>query len=330
MTVRKIAEIADFVQTFGQDVQAISTQEFDGLKRVSAQLAAPLVVLEAEGHLAVLQSNEVVVGDGDAVRVASQVLQDMRRVTRFFGVDHPFLLAQRRQQAQPRRGLRQVPAATRQGQLASAIEVLEPLKVEAPKASREHPHREEEVGPTRHPARPLWSQAPGGQDAVQVRVVLESATPRVEDRHATDLGAQMRGIAGDVQEALGHGAKEQAVERARIGEDQWAEVLRQGKNRMRVGRVQNFALPVSQPSGSGHALAFWAMPVATRVISASLMSAVVTASFVAAQGRRVAQCDGPKRPVLFAAEGVPIALQEGLAMLTHHIGHFEVGSAHGN
>jgi hypothetical protein len=33
-------------------------------------------------------------------------------------------------------------------------------------------------------------------------------------------------ITSDVQEALRHGAKEQAVERARIGEDEWAELLR--------------------------------------------------------------------------------------------------------
>jgi hypothetical protein len=60
------------------------------------------------------------------------------------------------------------------------------------------------------------------------------------------------------------------------------------------------------------------------------MSAVVTAGFVSAQSGCVAQLDGPKRSVLLAAKGMPVTLQEGLAMLPYHIGDFDIGSAHGN
>jgi hypothetical protein len=60
------------------------------------------------------------------------------------------------------------------------------------------------------------------------------------------------------------------------------------------------------------------------------MSAVVTAGFVSAQSGGVAQLDGPKRSVLLAAKGMPVTLQEGLAMLPYHIGDFDIGSAHGN
>ena len=73
MPVGKIAEIADFVQAFGQDVKQKSSQEFRCLQSLSAQLAPLLMVFEAEGHLTVLQSNQAVVGDGDAVSVARQV-----------------------------------------------------------------------------------------------------------------------------------------------------------------------------------------------------------------------------------------------------------------
>jgi hypothetical protein len=163
-----------------------------------------------------------------------------------------------------------------------------------------------------------------------MRVRLKLRSPRVEDRHAPDLGPQVLGIAGDVQETLGDGAKEQPIERARIGEDEWAEVLGQGKNRVFIRRVKDFTLSVGQPSGSGDALAFGAMPVAAGVISTPLMATGVTAGFVAAQGRGVAQLDGPKRPVLLTAQRMAIALQEGLAMLTHDIGDFEGGATHGN
>jgi hypothetical protein len=58
------------------------------------------------------------------------------------------------------------------------------------------------------------------------------------------------------------------------------------------------------------------------------MATGVTAGFVAAQGRRVAQLDSPEGSVLLTAQSVAIALQEGLAMLAHDIGHFDLGSVH--
>jgi hypothetical protein len=103
-----------------------------------------------------LQSHQTVVRDGDAVGVASQILENMRRITGFFGVDHPFLLPQRRQQAFPDFGLGEFPAATRQGQLALVIELLEPLDIESPKTPRENSHGQEKVGPTGHPTRAIW------------------------------------------------------------------------------------------------------------------------------------------------------------------------------
>ena len=53
---------------------------------------AALVILVAEGHLAVLQGHEPVVRDGDAMRRASQVGEDVLGILEgLFGVDHPLL-----------------------------------------------------------------------------------------------------------------------------------------------------------------------------------------------------------------------------------------------
>ncbi len=96
MTVCHETEIAYLVQPFGQNMQDKAAQKFDCVEGLGAQLAPSFMIFEAERHLAVLESHEAVVRDGDAVRIASQILEDMRRVTRFFGVDDPFLLIQRR------------------------------------------------------------------------------------------------------------------------------------------------------------------------------------------------------------------------------------------
>jgi hypothetical protein len=47
---------------------------------------------------------------------------------------------------------------------------------------------------------------------------------------------------------------------------------------------------------------------------------------MAPEGGGVAQLDGPQRPALPAVEGLAIAIEEGLAILAHHIGDLELGS----
>jgi hypothetical protein len=48
---------------------------------------------------------------------------------------------------------------------------------------------------------------------------------------------------------------------------------------------------------------------------------------MATEGGGAAQLDGPQRPALHTVERMAIALEEGLAILAHDIGDFELGSA---
>jgi hypothetical protein len=54
--------------------------------------------------------------------------------------------------------------------------MFESFQVELAEAPRQDAYRQEEVGPTGYPARAIWGQAPGGQDAVQVWVVTTTLT----------------------------------------------------------------------------------------------------------------------------------------------------------
>ena len=51
-------------------------------------------------------------------------------------------------------------------------------------------------------------------------VMVELLAPGMEHREAADLGPEMLGVAGDVLEGLGDGAKEQAIEHAGVLEGQ--------------------------------------------------------------------------------------------------------------
>jgi hypothetical protein len=96
------------------DVQHQTPQELHGVKRQGAQAVAALVSLVAEGHLAMLQGHEPVVGDGDAVGIAGQVLQDVSWVLHgLFGVDHPLRVAQGDEEPLPGWRLSECLTATR-------------------------------------------------------------------------------------------------------------------------------------------------------------------------------------------------------------------------
>jgi hypothetical protein len=47
------------------------------------------------------------------------------------------------------------------------------------------------------------------------------------------------------------------------------------------------------------------------------------------EGGGLAHGDGPQDPMLRAEEGGPIALEKGVAMLAHYLGHFEGRATHG-
>jgi hypothetical protein len=160
-------------------------------------------------------------------------------------------------------------------------------------------------------------------------VVLELPAPSMEDGHPTQLSPEMLGITGDVKEGLRHGAKKQAIEQTRIVQDERAEVLRQGKNRVLVGRIKNFALSVGEPSRLGRQVTFWATAMPARVIRLLLVAAVVALREMPTEGSGTAQLDSPESSTLRATERVPIAIEESLAMLAYHISDFKPWATHG-
>ena len=159
------------------DVQQQTPQELHGVQRQGAQAVATLVILVAEGHLAMLQGHEPVVGDGDAVGIAGQVLEHMLGVLDgLFGVDDPLLVAQGGEEPLPGRGLGECPTTTRQGELALAIEPLEPRQVQPPKTPREDPDGQEEVGSTWHPPRAISREPASGQDTMEMGMITTTVT----------------------------------------------------------------------------------------------------------------------------------------------------------
>ena len=171
------AEVPQPVEAAQWDMEHQPPQEFDGLKRQGAQAVATSIILVAKGHLATLQGHEPVVGDGDAMRIAGQVGEDVLGILEgLFGVHDPLLGAQGGEEPLPRGGLGELPTAPHEGELALCVELLQASEVEAPEASREDPDRQEEVGTTRHPPCPIRCDPPGGEDTMEMGMVTTTLT----------------------------------------------------------------------------------------------------------------------------------------------------------
>ncbi len=82
--------MADADEAFGQNMDQEAPQELVRRDRHHLLLAGLGVVLPSEGDLIVLEADEAMVGDGDAVGVAGEVVEDVFGSTEGrLGVDDP-------------------------------------------------------------------------------------------------------------------------------------------------------------------------------------------------------------------------------------------------
>ena len=92
------AVIADAMEARGQDVKQEAADELIGRDGHDLLPIAVPIVLPAETNGAILDIDKAVVGDGDAVRVAADVIEDLfGSAEGRLGIDHPLGLSKGRQ-----------------------------------------------------------------------------------------------------------------------------------------------------------------------------------------------------------------------------------------
>jgi len=97
-SVGKEAEVADADEALGEQVKEEATQKLIAQQR---HHFLPIVVgrvTPAKGNLAVRQCDQAMVGDGDAMSIAAEILQDvLGSAEGWFGVDDPVFAEERTQ-----------------------------------------------------------------------------------------------------------------------------------------------------------------------------------------------------------------------------------------
>ena len=166
-------------EPLGQQVQEEAAQELNAAERHRTSAPGAAVVLPGKGDAVAGHRHEAVVGDGDAVGIASEIAQNLGRSSeRRLGVDDPVATVEGLQiGAEGGRAAQRGEPAVEDELLVSLIKMMQELAAEEPS---EDTDGKEEAGPARDPPRPVQGEAPTGDQAVDMRMMLEGLAPGVQ------------------------------------------------------------------------------------------------------------------------------------------------------
>lgn len=247
------------------------------------------VVLSAvavgEGDLVIGDIEDAMVGDGDAVGVTAEVIEnDFGACEGGFGVDDPILFVERSDKR-----LKRVRVWKRDTSFGvSGLEVVEEFAAEH---ERERLDGKQKGGRRRDPGVAVEGQSAAGDGAVQMDMGVELLIPGVEDAGDSKFSAE--GFGGKAEQGFGNRAEEDIEDGFFIAEGQGIEFVGQSKDGMEIRNRQKFGFTRGQPLGFDERLTFGAMAVSARVVRVARKTARIALLDVAAQSGGAAGLNGP-------------------------------------
>ncbi len=171
------AEVADADEAVGDDMEEEAADELRRLQFHHLHAIAVGVVLPPEADAVGIEAEDAFVGEGDAVGVAAQVLEDLRGAGEgAFGVHDPVGLAQVSEPGSEDAGVGEGGGGSGEDELPGVERALERVEVLAPEDLGEGADGEEKAGRGGEPARAVGGEGTAGDDAVQMRVKTPSVT----------------------------------------------------------------------------------------------------------------------------------------------------------
>lgn len=137
-------------------------------------------------------------------------------------------------------------------------------------------------------------------DAVQVDVQGQVLSPGVQHGDDSRLGTEIPRVARELQQTIGGGPEEQAVDQSRSTQRQGVERVRQREDHVRIVDREQLCASSIQPALLGDGLTLGAMTITTRAPDGALLTAVGAGLADPSQGGSAAVLDRPQRRELLA------------------------------
>ena len=204
------------------------------------------------------------IGERAAVGVAPEVLEHV------FGAGEgalrlhdPVDRAQPTEEAGEGTTIDQWGGATREGELAVLVRTLHAGEILGPKDGRQRADGKQKRRSPADPPRALRRQGTTGDQAVQMQVLRERLSPRVQDGGDSDRAAEMPRIASEGEQRVGGRAEEQRVDHPRIALRERVEIVRQREDDVEIRDRQQVGFPRRQPAFLCQRLTLRAVAIAT-------------------------------------------------------------------
>jgi hypothetical protein len=243
------------------------------------------------------QRDEPIVGEGDAIGIATEIGQDLLSTGEGGLAIHD-----------PRFACRLREWATGIPIWSTNLLVVEGVLEQAQQLAAEDlgkdAHGREEVAAGGDPAGVVDGEPPAGDDAVDRRMVEELLGPGVQDGGEADLRAEAP--AGDRVECLGCGGEQQAVRHRRRGEEERVQLGRHGEDDVEVRHGEQIALLGLDPARFVQPVALGAVPIAAGVVGELFLPAGRALPAVAAERGRAALGDRLEDAPLLRGQAVEV------------------------
>jgi len=287
--------MADLDEAFGQDVQQEAAQELDGRERDGAGAAS------AEGDAASVEGEQAMVGEADAMSVATEVAKNvLRAAERWFGVNDPALSVELI--AESAEAMSCQPGW--QAKLAASVGLAQSREKLAAEKPAENANGKQEIFARTEPALTVERQATTGHDAMNVGMKQKLAGPGVQHARDAKLGAEPTWVTSELEQRFGRAGEEHVEEQRTVAERDWTQLGRQGEDDVEGMSGQDTLHTPLEPASLSKALALGTMSIAAGVVGDLGKSACVTYIEMAAERGGPATRDGVEDSALLGGEGV--------------------------
>ena len=223
-----------------------------------------ILVSEANGAGAGVEGAQATIGDGHAVGVASQIIQDgVGSHDGALGEDDPAPGARLAEQSPKRTGVLERLAVSVELEFAGGVESEQPGAELALEHAGDGVHGEEPAGLFGTGPGVLGGEAAASDQAMEVGMVHEVLAPGVEDGGEAQLG--LEALLAELEERGAGALKEQAVERGLVLEDERAQGGREGEDPVEIADGQERAPLLLEPLAAALMLAGGTVAVAAAV-----------------------------------------------------------------
>lgn len=182
------AEVADADEALREQVKQEATEKL--ITREGHRLLPIVVgrVAPAKGNLAVRECDQAMVGDGDAMSVAAEILQHIfGSAEGWFGVDDPVFAEERTHPGREGLGMAERRELTGQVQLTAFEGRLQAGDELATEHAPQYRDGEEEARVGSNPAGVIAGESAGGNDTVDMGMELEFLVPGMKHAEEADV-----------------------------------------------------------------------------------------------------------------------------------------------